>query len=39
VVATLYHAMGLPPTNTTVMDPAGRPQYLTDKEPIKELIG
>jgi hypothetical protein len=39
VVATLYHAIGLPPTKTTVMDPAGRPQYLTDKEPIKELIG
>lgn len=39
VVATLYHAIGLPPTKTTVMDPAGRPQYLTDKEPIKELVG
>ena len=39
VVATLYHAIGLPPTKTTVMDPAGRPQYLTDAEPIKELIG
>lgn len=39
VVATLYHALGLPPTKTTVMDPAGRPQYLTDAEPIKELIG
>jgi uncharacterized protein (DUF1501 family) len=39
VVATLYHALGLPPNATTVMDPAGRPQYLTEMNPVKELIG
>jgi len=39
VVATLYHALGLPPNATTVMDPAGRPQYLTEMSPIRELIG
>jgi hypothetical protein len=39
VVATLYHSLGLPPNATTVMDPAGRPQYLTEMNPIRELIG
>ncbi len=39
VVATLYHSLGLPPNATTVMDPAGRPQYLTEMHPIKELVG
>ena len=40
VFATLYHNLGIDPARTTIIDPAGRPQYLVDhREPIKELIG
>jgi hypothetical protein len=38
VVATLYHNLGLDPTTTTITDPAGRPQYLVERPPIRELI-
>jgi hypothetical protein len=39
VFATLYHNLGIDVTNTTITDPAGRPQYLVDRrEPIHELI-
>jgi len=30
--------MGINPNTTTVPDLAGRPQYLTDHEPMRELI-
>jgi hypothetical protein len=38
VVATLYHNLGIDPTGTTIPDPTGRPQYLTERGPIRELI-
>jgi hypothetical protein len=38
VVATLYHNLGLDPTTTTITDPAGRPQYLVERPPIRELL-
>ena len=38
VVATLYHNLGINPNTTTVTDPTGRPQYLTELgHPISEL--
>ena len=39
VFATLYHNLGIDVATTTVIDPAGRPQYLVDhREPIRELV-
>jgi hypothetical protein len=38
VVATLYHALGIDVTQTTLTDPTGRPQYLVDARPMPELI-
>ena len=39
IIATLYHNLGIDVATTTVTDPTGRPQYLVDHEPIRELIG
>ena len=41
VFATLYHNLGIDPTQTTVTDDSGRPHYLVDSEikPIRELVG
>lgn len=38
VLATLYHNLGINVSSTTLTDPSGRPQYLVDREPIRELI-
>lgn len=39
IVATLYHNLGINPGTTTLVDPAGRPQYLVDhRDPIRELV-
>lgn len=39
VVATVYKNMGINPETTTLIDPAGRPQYLVEKRiPITELV-
>jgi hypothetical protein len=38
VFATLYHNLGLDPTTTTITDHSGRPQYLVDMPPMRELI-
>jgi hypothetical protein len=39
VVATAYHNLGIDTMNTTISDPAGRPQFLVDKrDPIRELV-
>jgi hypothetical protein len=38
VVATLYHAVGLDPMTTTVIDPTGRPQHLTEQPAMRELV-
>ena len=39
VFATLYHNLGIDVRTTTITDPGGRPQYLTDgRLPIGELI-
>ena len=41
VFATLYHCLGIDPTQTTVTDNTGRPHYLVDSgiKPIRELVG
>ena len=39
VFATMYHNLGIDVRTTTIDDPGGRPQYLTDgRLPIQELI-
>lgn len=39
VLATLYHRLGIDTTQTTLIDPAGRPQYVLDQgRPIRELV-
>jgi uncharacterized protein (DUF1501 family) len=38
VIATLYHNLGLDVATTTLVDPTGRPQFLVEREPIRELI-
>ncbi|MFY7875034.1 MAG: DUF1501 domain-containing protein [Pirellula sp.] len=38
VIATLYHNMGINVSTTTLPDPTGRPQFLVEHEPIRELI-
>lgn len=40
VMATLYHNVGIDASKTTIVDPAGRPQYLLEQpNPIRELLG
>jgi hypothetical protein len=38
IVATLYHNLGIDPAATTILDPTGRPQFLIEDSPIRELI-
>ena len=38
VVATIYHHMGIDISSTTIVDTTGRPQYLVEHQPIKELL-
>jgi uncharacterized protein (DUF1501 family) len=38
IFATLYHNLGIDTTRTTIIDPAGRPQYLVEKSVIPELV-
>jgi Protein of unknown function (DUF1501) len=38
IVATLYHNLGVDTATTTISDPTGRPQYLVDHQPIRELV-
>jgi uncharacterized protein (DUF1501 family) len=39
VLATLYHRLGIDASQTTLIDPAGRPQYLLDQgRPLSELV-
>jgi hypothetical protein len=38
IFATLYHNLGIDTTHTTLIDPAGRPQYLVEKGVIPELV-
>jgi hypothetical protein len=38
IVATIYHNLGINTSNTTIVDPTGRPQYLVDHSPMRELI-
>jgi hypothetical protein len=38
VVATLYHNLGIDTASTTIVDPTGRPQYLVEQPPMRELI-
>ncbi|MEO1999259.1 MAG: DUF1501 domain-containing protein [Planctomycetaceae bacterium] len=39
VFATLYRQLGIDPHLTTILDQAGRPQYLVDqRDPVRELI-
>jgi hypothetical protein len=39
VISTLYYNLGIDPHSTTLIDPTGRPQYLTDhRDPVRELV-
>jgi hypothetical protein len=38
IFATLYRNLGINPETATLIDPAGRPQYLVQKAPIRELV-
>ena len=38
IFATLYRNLGINPETTTLVDPSGRPQYLTQMAPIRELL-
>lgn len=39
VFSTLYHNLGIDVAKTQLIDPAGRPQYLTEiRKPIRELV-
>lgn len=38
VIATLYHNIGFNAMTEFVMDPTGRPQHLTDKPPLHEVV-
>jgi hypothetical protein len=38
IFATLYHNLGIDTTQTRLVDPAGRPQYLVEKAVIPELV-
>jgi hypothetical protein len=38
VVSTLYHSLGIDTSQTTIIDTTGRPQYLSDYNPIRELV-
>jgi uncharacterized protein (DUF1501 family) len=38
IIATLYRNLGINVSTTTMVDPTGRPQFLVDHEPIRELI-
>lgn len=38
ITATLYHCLGIRTAETTLIDTTGRPQYLTERLPIAELV-
>ena len=39
VISTIYRNLGIDCMHTTMIDPTGRPQFLTDhREPIRELV-
>jgi hypothetical protein len=38
IFATLYHNLGINLATTRLTDPAGRPQFLTEMQPIRELV-
>jgi hypothetical protein len=38
IFATLYNNLGLNPETTTIMDPTGRPQHLTEGKALSELL-
>jgi len=38
IVATLYHNLGIDTGVTTLIDPTGRPQYLVEMPPLRELV-
>jgi hypothetical protein len=39
IASTIYHNMGIDPSVTRLMDPAGRPQQLVDHtDPIREIV-
>ena len=38
ITATLYHALGVRTSDTTLIDTTGRPQYLAERLPLPELV-
>lgn len=38
VHSTLYHNLGIDTSSATILDPNGRPQYLVEHAPVRELV-
>src|SRR4029077_10426705 len=38
ILATLLQNLGIAPATTSIVDPSGRPQYLVEQPPIRELV-
>jgi hypothetical protein len=38
IFATLYHNLGIDPETATLIDPTGRPEYLVQAAPLRELV-
>jgi uncharacterized protein (DUF1501 family) len=38
VIATVYHNLGIDPSETTILDPTGRPQHLVEAAPLREVL-
>lgn len=38
IFSTLYHSLGINTSQSTLIDTTGRPQYLTEYNPIRELL-
>jgi hypothetical protein len=38
IVSTLYHNVGIDTASATIVDPSGRPQYLVEHAPLRELV-
>jgi hypothetical protein len=39
IFSTLYRNLGIDPNSTVLIDPTGRPQYLSTMNSIRELVG
>ncbi|MBI1904464.1 MAG: DUF1501 domain-containing protein [Planctomycetia bacterium] len=38
IVSTIYHNLGIDTQRTAIVDPTGRPQYLVERPPMREVV-